>query len=161
MYIQRLNFSYFACIFYLLFRLVTTSSVNPIWRHLCLIKTCAIFSREHRTFSINNIHLPTVTKMRKQTISIYRHKQKFQNILILKTIWAQTFQIQKTSRNCLHFTSIWFRFTTGLWRVCVVAHLVCFAFVFVFFFLYRSMSCVYQVANSGSPLERGFSGYNT
>ena len=40
MYIQRLNFSYFACI-YLLFRLVTKSSVNPIWRHLCLIKTCA------------------------------------------------------------------------------------------------------------------------
>ena len=36
MYTQRLNFSYFACI-YLLFRLVTKSSVNPIWRHLCLI----------------------------------------------------------------------------------------------------------------------------
>jgi hypothetical protein len=33
MYIQRLNFSYFACI-YLLFRLVTKSSVNPIWRKL-------------------------------------------------------------------------------------------------------------------------------
>jgi hypothetical protein len=30
MYIQRLNFSYFACI-YLSFRLVTKSSVNPIW----------------------------------------------------------------------------------------------------------------------------------
>ena len=41
MYIQRLHFSYFACI-YLLFHLVTKSSVNPIWRHLCLIKTCAI-----------------------------------------------------------------------------------------------------------------------
>ena len=37
MYIQRLNFSYYACI-YLLFRLVTKSSVNPIWRHLCLIR---------------------------------------------------------------------------------------------------------------------------
>ena len=37
MYIQTLNFSYFACI-YLLFRLVTKSSVNPKWRHLCLIK---------------------------------------------------------------------------------------------------------------------------
>jgi hypothetical protein len=33
MYIQRLNFSYFACI-YLLFRLVTKSSVNPKWRHV-------------------------------------------------------------------------------------------------------------------------------
>ena len=40
MYIQRLNFSYFACI-YLFFRLVTKLSVNPKWRHLCLIKTCA------------------------------------------------------------------------------------------------------------------------
>ena len=44
MYIQRLNFSYFASI-YLLFRLVTKSSVNPIWRHLCLIKTSAIPGR--------------------------------------------------------------------------------------------------------------------
>ena len=44
MYIQRLNFLFFACI-YLLFRLVTKSPVNSIWRHLCLIKTCAIPGR--------------------------------------------------------------------------------------------------------------------
>ena len=44
MYKQRLNFSYFACI-YLLFCLVTKSSVKPKWRHLCLIKTCAIPGR--------------------------------------------------------------------------------------------------------------------
>jgi hypothetical protein len=44
MYIQRLNFSYFECI-YLLFRLVTKSSVNPIWRHFCLKQACAIPGR--------------------------------------------------------------------------------------------------------------------
>ena len=53
MYTQRLNFSYFACI-YLLFRLVTKSSVNPIWRHLCLSKlqTPDSFRIRYRTWFI-------------------------------------------------------------------------------------------------------------
>jgi len=67
---------------------------------------------------------------------------------------------KKSSRNCLHLTSIWFRFTTGLWGGLVFAHLICFVFVF-FLLLFRPMFCVYQVADSGSPLERGFSGYIT